>query len=124
VGGDPALAEHLGPIYGPIIVFAAATGLRPGEWIALEQRDVDRDARVVYVRRAFAPGRMKSTKTRRSQRAVPLQAIALQALGRKPSDGLEPSTPLSMRSDRQLVATGGNGFGLFEPFSGLAHLPG
>ena len=27
-----------------------------------------------------------------------------------------------MRSNRQLVATGGNGFGLFEPFSGLAHL--
>ncbi len=26
-------------------------------------------------------------------------------------------------SDRQLVATGRNGFGLLEPFSGLAHLP-
>jgi hypothetical protein len=36
----------------------------------------------------------------------------------KPSDGLEPSTPsLAMRSDRQPVAIGGNGFGLFEPFS-------
>jgi hypothetical protein len=40
-----ALAEHLGPMYGPMVVFAAATGLRPGEWIALEQRDLDRDAR-------------------------------------------------------------------------------
>lgn len=30
-----ALAEQLGPIYGPMIVFAAATGLRPGEWIAI-----------------------------------------------------------------------------------------
>jgi hypothetical protein len=28
-----------------------------------------------------------------------------------------------MRSDRQPVATGGNGFGLSEPFSGLSHLP-
>jgi integrase len=45
-----AVAEQLGPIYGPMIVVAAATGLRPGEWIALEHRDVDRDARVVYVR--------------------------------------------------------------------------
>jgi len=48
-----ALAEQLAPIYGPMIVFAAATGLRPGEWIAFEHRDLDHDARVVYVRRAF-----------------------------------------------------------------------
>jgi integrase len=34
-----AIAEHLGPVYGPMIVFAAASGLRPGEWIALEDRD-------------------------------------------------------------------------------------
>jgi hypothetical protein len=39
----------------------------------------------------------------------------------KPSDGLEPSSP--SRSDRQLVATHGNGFGLFEPFSRQSHLP-
>jgi hypothetical protein len=30
---------------------------------------------------------------------------------------------LTMRSDRQLVATGGNSFGVLEPFSGLVHLP-
>ena len=35
------------------VLFAAATGLRPGEWMALEQRDIDRQARVVYVRRAL-----------------------------------------------------------------------
>jgi hypothetical protein len=29
---------------------------------------------------------------------------------------------LTMRSDRQLVATSGNGFGLFEPFARLSHL--
>ena len=38
-----ALAEQLGPVYGAMIVFAAATGLRPGEWISLEQRDLDRE---------------------------------------------------------------------------------
>jgi integrase len=79
-----ALAEQLGPVYGPMIVFAAATGLRPGEWIALEHRDLDRDARVVYVRRTFAHGRLLRTKTRRSVRAVPLQAIAREALDRLP----------------------------------------
>src|SRR6266545_2499644 len=65
-----AVAERLGPIYGPMVVFAAATGLRPGEWIALEQRDLDPEVRVVYVRRAFAHGRLKNPKTRRSMRAV------------------------------------------------------
>jgi integrase len=86
-----AVAEHLGPVYGPMVVFAAATGLRPGEWIALDQRDLDRETRVVYVRGAFAHGRLKNTKTRRSTRAVPLQAIALEALEQLPA---RPDTPL------------------------------
>jgi integrase len=85
-----ALAAHLDPAYGPMIVFAAATGLRPGEWIALEQRDLDREARVVYVRRALAHGRLKNLKTRRSLRAVPLQWIALDALDRLPARGETP----------------------------------
>jgi integrase len=67
-----AVAEQLDPSYGPMVLFAAATGLRPSEWIALEQRDLDRDARVVYVRRSFAHGRLKKPKTRRSMRAVPV----------------------------------------------------
>src|SRR3954467_10991304 len=74
------IAERLSPIYGPMVVFAAATGLRPSELFALEQPDVDRDLGVVYVRRAYANGRLKHTKTRLSTRAVPLQAIAVEAL--------------------------------------------
>jgi integrase len=80
-----------------MIVFAAATGLRPGEWIALEHRDLDLAARLVYARRAFAHGRLKSTKTRRSMRAVPLQAIALEALERLPT---RPGTPLLFPAPR------------------------
>lgn len=86
-----AVAARLDPRYGPMVVFAAATGLRPGEWIALEHRDIDREARVAYVRRAFSKGRLKCTKTEGSVRAVPLQAVALAALSRLPR---EPSTPL------------------------------
>jgi integrase len=75
-----ALAERLGPSFGRMILFAAATGLRPSELFALEQSDVDRQAGVVQIRRAYANGRVKQTKTRLSRRAVPLQAIALEAL--------------------------------------------
>jgi integrase len=79
-----AVAAGLGPVYGPMVVFAAATGLRPSELFALEQRDIDRALGVVYVRRAYANGRLKHTKTRLSTRAAPLQAIALDALDRLP----------------------------------------
>jgi integrase len=75
-----AVAARLGRVYGAMVVFAAATGLRPSEFFGLEWRDVDREAGVVYVRRAYANGRLKHTKTRLSTRAVPLQAKALEAL--------------------------------------------
>src|SRR5205823_10671648 len=84
-----ALAEAIGPRYGPMILFAAATGLRPAEWIALEKRDVDRRERLVYVRRSFTRGELKFPKTEASMRAVPLQARALDALDRiKDGNGL------------------------------------
>ena len=78
-----AVAATLGPVNGPMVVFAAATGLRPSELFGLESRDVDRDAGVIYVQRAHANGRLEHTKTRLSNRAVPLQAKALEALDRR-----------------------------------------
>jgi integrase len=85
-----AVAVNFAPRYGPMVIFAAATGLRPAEWLALERRDVDRDARVVYVRRSFTKGRLKCTKTEGSRRAVPLQAIALDAIERQRSTAHSP----------------------------------
>jgi hypothetical protein len=67
-----------------MILFAAASGLRPGEWIALEHRDIDRDDRLVHVCRAFRVNRLKPTKTN-TARAVPLQQSALDALDQLPS---------------------------------------
>jgi integrase len=86
-----SVAAQLGPVYGPMIVFAAATGLRPAELFALEHRDLDFKEGVVYVRRAYANGRVWHVKTRRSMRGVPLQAMAREALRRLPSN---PKTPL------------------------------
>ena len=53
------VAVELGPRYGPMIVFAAETGLRPEEWIALERRDIDRRAGVVRIERTCVDGRVK-----------------------------------------------------------------
>jgi integrase len=82
-----ALAERLGPSLGPMVLFAAATGMRPGEWVALEHRDIDRAARVAYVNRSFSKGRLTYPKTEASKRAVPLQARALAALDQLPPGG-------------------------------------
>jgi integrase len=66
-----AIVEELGTVEAAAVKFAAATGLRPAEWAAIERRDVDRVRRVVFVR---------GTKTHKSRREVPLTATALAAL--------------------------------------------
>jgi integrase len=80
-----AVAAYLSPRYRPMVIFAAAMGLRPAEWLALEWRDIDLEARVVYVHRSFTKGRLKCPKTEASCRAVPMQTIALDAIGQQPS---------------------------------------
>jgi integrase len=65
-----AIIAELGPLEAAAVRFAAATGLRPAEWAAIERRDVDRARRLVFVR---------GTKTHKSRREVPLTAAALAA---------------------------------------------
>jgi integrase len=70
----------MGPVYGPLVVFVAATGLRTNEWIALERRDVDR-GQAVTVQRQCSRGRLTPyPKTVRSRRRIPLSAQAQAAL--------------------------------------------
>ena len=74
-----ALAEELGPL-AAIPIFAAGTGLRPEEWLALSRRDVDRVGRVVTVRRTYSGGELREYgKTSRSRRRVPLRQRVLDA---------------------------------------------
>jgi integrase len=86
-----ALAAELGPTYGPLVVFAAETGLRTHEWVALERRDLDRSARVVTVQRRYADGVLTGyPKTRRSRRRVPLTTRAEHALDALPAQLRSP----------------------------------
>ncbi len=61
-----AVAAALGPRYGPMILFAAATGLRPAEWVALEWRDIDRDERVATCAARSPARELKLPKTEAS----------------------------------------------------------
>ncbi len=59
-----AVAEEIDDHYGPTVIFAAATGLRPAEWIGLEWRNVDREHRVAYVEQALARDSMDHALTK------------------------------------------------------------
>jgi integrase len=75
-----------GVAYGPLVVFAAETGLRTNEWVAVERRDVDKTAQVVTVQRRFTDGVLTNyPKTERSRRSVPLTTRALVAYERLPA---------------------------------------
>jgi integrase len=86
------ITAELQPMYAPLPMFAAATGLRPEEWSALERRDIDRRTGVLNVRRTVSSGeRVELGKTTRSRRQVPLSPRALAALDALPA---RLSTPL------------------------------
>ena len=108
-----AVAARLGPVYGPMVVFAAATGLRPSELFGLEQRDVDRDLGVVYVRRAYANGRTQAH-----------QDAAEHARGAAAGDGARGARPAaasrSTRScSRTRAAAGSTSFTSSRPHAAI-----
>ena len=80
-----AIAAELHPAYAPLPVFAAATGLRPQEWQALERRDIDRRGRALNVVRTTSSGEIVELgKTDGSRRQVPLSLRAIAALDAVP----------------------------------------
>jgi hypothetical protein len=71
----------------PMVIVAAATGLRPAEWLALEWRDVDLDALGCLRPPLVRQGSVEVPEDRGEPPGVPLQTIALEAIGRQPSGG-------------------------------------
>ena len=82
-GEVDALAVELGPVYGPMVVFCAETGLRTNEWTATERRDLDRSGPAVVVQRRCADG-VLTPYPKTARRRVPLTSRAMDALDRLP----------------------------------------
>jgi integrase len=91
------VADELDLRYSAIPIFATGTGLRPEEWIALERADVDRERRLVHVRRRFTGGELKSGTKTVPERVVPLRQRVLAAL-----DAMSPriDTPILFPAPR------------------------
>jgi integrase len=80
-----ALEDEIDKRYLLAPVLGGGTGLRPEEYLALEWRDVDLSAGVVYVRRVWSRGRLielgaDGSKTHRQRRRVPLRRIVADRL--------------------------------------------
>jgi len=78
-----ALDAELGPVYGPLVVIVAETGLRTNEWTAAERRDIDRTGPAIVVQRRHADG-VLTPYPKTARRRLPLTARAVAALDRIP----------------------------------------
>lgn len=70
-----AVADAIGERYDPLVRFACATGLRPGEWLDLRWSDVDVTTATATIR---------GTKTAAAERTIQLSQPALRALNDVP----------------------------------------
>jgi integrase len=81
-----AVSDELLRHYQAIPLLGCLTGLRPSELLGLERRDVDRQAKVLHVRRVLIGGELRPYgKTTGALRVVPLAGRALDALEGHPA---------------------------------------
>jgi integrase len=106
-----AIADELEPRYRALPVFLVGTGMRPEEALALEWKDIDRQAAVASIERVHSQGRTKPCmKSDRQRRRVPLRARVLEALDQHPR-----------RLDTRLVFYGHDGDHLKQETFRLRH---
>jgi integrase len=84
---DLALRTHgkdFGPIFRSVVLFAAYTGLRPGELFGLEWDDIDFKGETIHVQRQFHKRRLTLPKNGKARRVFlpPPAAQALRAMPR------------------------------------------
>ena len=79
------LAAELGPVYGPLVIVAAETGLRTNEWAASERRDIDRTGRhpAIIVQRRVRDG-VVIPYPKTTRRRIPLSDRAITAIEHLP----------------------------------------
>ncbi len=96
-----AIGEELTPLYAPIPVVLAGTGLRPEELYGLEWRDVDLQAGVLSVERVYTQNVLKPCKkSDRQRRRVPLRARVVEALEQRPRGFGQTPVFVTKRGDR------------------------
>ncbi len=92
--------------------------------VDLSQTLTDLDARVKAERADAKAARERLRKAQAAADAARAAVAKDEQRVEKLSPAHDPGDPLTvLRSERQPVATGGNGFGLLEPISALEHLP-
>lgn len=98
-----SIIAHASPHYRLAIKFAAFTGLRAGEQLALSWDDVDLEAGLVRVTRAVKKGgEIGEPKTRNARRTVPLEPSLLADLR-----AWKLAQPVGMRRRNLVFASGG-----------------
>lgn len=81
------VAAEIDPRYSALVIFAAGTGLRPGEWAALEWRDFDLDSNrpsVTVRRRLTKDGKVADATKNGKPRRVPLRRRVVEAIRAMP----------------------------------------
>jgi integrase len=75
-----SVANLLGP-HRPAAIFAASTGTRSEEWIALEPADVSKGARTCLIEKTFTKGTLtRLAKNEHSRRTILLPSLAVTAV--------------------------------------------
>jgi integrase len=81
------IAKETQPELYALYVLAVSTGMRSGEPLGLQWRDIDLEAGTLQVSRTVFNGKVDTPKTARSCRSIKLPKLAVRALKRHPRIG-------------------------------------